>query len=141
SNLSISGPGADKLTVQRDPNLDGGLGTTPPSHFFRIFNITTSGTASISGMTISHGDIFSQTDYLGGGIQNYNAGIVNIADCVLTNNAANRWFDSADNPGPNTLGGGIANRAGGIINITTSTFGSVPITSNTFTTSNSANYG
>src|SRR5438046_331228 len=86
NHLSISGPGADKLTVQR--NLAYGAPSDP---HFRIFNVTTSGTVNISGMTIKHGKVFSQTDYLGGGIQNYNAGTVNITNCILTDNEAVRW--------------------------------------------------
>ena len=136
SNLSISGPGAEKLTVQRIL----AYGSYLDPHY-RIFNVTTSGTVSISGMTINHGGIFSPTDYLGAGIQNYNAGIVNLTNCVFTDNRADRYFDSQDNPGPHALGGAVANRAGGVINITSSTIGSVPITSNTFTAGNGANYG
>jgi CSLREA domain-containing protein/uncharacterized repeat protein (TIGR01451 family) len=140
-NMSISGPGADKLTVQRNPNYNGGLASMPPSQIFRIFNATTSGTVSISGMTITNGLAFSQTDYLGGAIQNYNAGTVNITNCILTNNEAVRWFDNFGHQGPHALGGAIANRAGGTINISTSTVGSVPITSNTATNPNNADYG
>ena len=137
SNFSINGPGADKLTIQRNPNY-APLISTPQ---FRIFNLTTSGTVSISGMTITNGSTFSPTDYLGGGIQNYNAGVVNLTNCVLTNNNANRWFDNVGNQGPYTYGGAIANRAGGVINITSSTIGSVPITANTSTSGNGANSG
>src|SRR5437868_2805018 len=119
SNLSINGPGADKLTVQRNPNY--GPPVSAPLLQFRIFNVTTSGMASISGMTITNGSVFSQTDYLGGGIQNYNAGTVSLTNCVLKNNQAGRWTDFRGNFGPYALGGGIANRAGGTVNITSST--------------------
>jgi CSLREA domain-containing protein len=122
SNLSINGPGADKLTVQRNPTY--GPPVSAPLLQFRIFNVTTSGTASISGMTITNGSVFSQTDYLGGGIQNYNAGTVSLTNCVLKNNQAERWTDFRGNFGPYALGGGIANRAGGTINITSSTLDS-----------------
>jgi hypothetical protein len=139
--MSISGPGADKLTVQRNPNYNGGLASLPPSQIFRIFNVTTSGTVSISGMTITNGLAFSQTDYLGGGIQNYNAGTTNITNCILTNNEAVRWFDNLGHQGPPAYGGAIANRAGGAINITSTTISPVPITGNTFTAGNRADYG
>ena len=140
-SMSISGPGADKLTVQRNPNYNGGLASLPPSQIFRIFNVTTSGTVSISGMTITTGLAFSQTDYLGGGIQNYNAGTTNITNCILTNNEAVRWFDNLGHQGPPAYGGAIANRAGGAINITSTTISPVPITGNTFTAGNRADYG
>jgi len=155
SNLSISGPGADKLTVQRIL----AYGSYLDPHY-RIFNVTTSGTVSISGITIHHGGIFSPTDYLGAGIQNYNAGIVNLTNCVFTNNRADRYFDSQNNPGPHALGGALANRAGGTINITSCTLddnsadygggiynsgnGTVNVSNSTIGTStfgNSASYG
>src|SRR5438874_11866102 len=119
SNLSINGPGADKLTVQRNPNY--GPPVSAPLLQFRIFNVTTSGMASISGMTITNGSVFSQTDYLGGGIQNYNACIVSLTNCVLTNNQAERWTDFSGHVFLFALGGGIANRAGGTINVSDST--------------------
>src|SRR6266513_4260009 len=56
--VSINGPGAATLTVQR--NLAYGSYLDP---HYRIFNVTTSGTVSISGMTIHHGGTFSPTDY------------------------------------------------------------------------------
>ena len=118
SNLSINGPGADKLTVQNSyqiPNAD-------LNHAFRIFNVTTSGTASFSGITIAYGFVRSQTDYLGGGIQNYNAGTVNVTNCTLKLNGATEWIDFVrGGHGPAAPGGGIANRAGGTINISSST--------------------
>jgi hypothetical protein len=112
--VSINGPGADKLTVQN--------ANPQNNNAFRIFNVTTSGTVSFSGINVAHGWVFSQTDYLGGGIQNYNAGIVNLTNCTVTTNVAARWFDQNGNVGPFTSGGGIANRAGGTINILSSTF-------------------
>jgi hypothetical protein len=93
-------------------------GGAPDFNAFRIFNVTTSGTVSFSGITIANGDVFSQTDYVGAGIQNFNAGIVNVTDCTLRTNDAHRWFDQNGNVGPLAPGGGIANRAGGTINIT-----------------------
>jgi hypothetical protein len=42
ASVSISGPGANKLTIQRNP-----LAT-----LFRIFNLTTTGSVSISGSTL-----------------------------------------------------------------------------------------
>ncbi len=135
--VTITGPGAAIVTVQRNLSYTSPMSTPQ----FRIFNVTTSGTVSISGLTISNGSTFSQTDYLGGGIQNYNAGIINLTDCVLTANQAHRYFDNSGNVGPYGLGGAIANRAGGTINITTSTIGSVPVTGGNATAGNDADYG
>ena len=109
--VDITGLGADKLIVQR---LHGNVTDEGPK--FRIFNVTTSGTVSISGMTIKNGSvgtILGPGD-LGGGIQNYNAGTVNVTNCKVS---ANYSF-GITTPGG---GGGIANRAGGIININNST--------------------
>jgi hypothetical protein len=44
TNINIQGPGAEHLTVFRSSAID-----------FRIFNVTTTGTAAFSGMTISDG--------------------------------------------------------------------------------------
>jgi hypothetical protein len=108
--VDITGLGANKLIVQR---LHGNVTDQGPN--FRVFNVTTSGSVSISGMTIKNGSVgtIAGPGDLGGGIQNYNAGTVNLTNCTVT---ANYSF------GVTTLGGGggIANRAGGIINISNS---------------------
>jgi hypothetical protein len=73
-------------------------------------------------MTILNGSTHSFTDYLGGGIQNYNAGIVKVTNCTLQQNFALSYFDPGTNQvSPPAGGGGIANRAGGTINVTSST--------------------
>src|SRR5262249_13849436 len=107
--VGIGGPGADQLVVQRS--------TAPNTADFRIFNVTTSGTVSLSNMTITNGNVFSATDYLGAGIQNLNAGTVNLTNCTVKTNGAFRWFDQVGDLGPEAPGGGIANSAGGTINI------------------------
>lgn len=91
-SVSISGLGADKLTVRRNT-----------AGFYRIFNITTTGTVALSGMTMSNGSAGN-----GGAIQNLNSGTVNIGRCVISGNTA----DSA---------GGIHNESSGIINVSNST--------------------
>ena len=91
-SVSITGPGADKLTVRHDT---GGS--------YRIFTVTTSGTVTFSGLTISNGEFFSGS---GGGIQNASTGTVNVINCMLNRNVAG-------------IGGGIDNS--GTANVTNST--------------------
>ena len=93
-SVNINGPGADKLTVQRNA-----------SALFRIFNVTTTGTVNFSGLTIAHGA--TPSDGNGGGIQNVNGGTVNVTKCVFSGNAAS------------SLGGGIASQ--GILTVSNST--------------------
>ncbi|MEO8574360.1 MAG: FG-GAP-like repeat-containing protein [Pyrinomonadaceae bacterium] len=90
-SVGITGPGANLLTVRRN---------MAPQ--YRIFNVTTTGTVTFSGLTISDGN-----STLGGGIQN-NSGTVNVVSCALTGNLG----DTA---------GGIFNNSG-TVNVTNSTF-------------------
>jgi hypothetical protein len=90
--VSVNGPGADKLIVQR---------STSGVPNFRIFNVTSTGTVSISGMTITNGHV---TDGDGGGVQKITSpdqsiGTLNLTNCRVTGNQA---FN----------GGGINNRDG-----------------------------
>src|SRR3984893_4028228 len=95
--VSITGPGADNLTVRRNTG-----------EFYRIFTVTTTGTVTLSGMTISHGRV--GTGGLGGGILNGNAGTVNVTNCTLTDNFAE------------AAGGGIVNiGSSGTVNVTNCT--------------------
>src|SRR5882724_9919048 len=97
-NLTITGPGANQLTVQRSTNgLD-----------FRIFHVTPSSvTVSISGLTVSNGSVVGGvgSDGDGGGIRS--AGVLTLTDCVISGN-------SADDGG---RGGGVLN-ANGTMTIT-----------------------
>src|SRR5207248_7802669 len=65
---NINGPGANMLT------LNGG------SHLLRFFNVTTSGTVNLSGLALVNGEVLDDN---GGGIQNYNAGTLNVTNCSL----------------------------------------------------------
>ena len=86
-DLTISGPGSGKLTIQRST-----AGGTPE---FRIFNVTSStGTITISGLTVSNG-----LALFGGGINN--EGSLTLDDCAITGNVAKE------------SGGGVANRLNG----------------------------
>ena len=81
-NLTITGPGADRLTVQRSP---------PNGPQFRIFRISSSPvTVSISGITISHG--FLQYGPGGGGI--FSAGVLTLTDCTISDNNTGDLFSS-----------------------------------------------
>jgi CSLREA domain-containing protein len=71
TNVQISGPGADKLTVQRS-----GATGTPNFSVLRI----TAGTVAVSGLTISGGA--TATD--GGGISN--SGTLTLNGCTVTSN-------------------------------------------------------
>src|SRR5207248_11029631 len=68
--MNITGPGASKLIVQ--------AGATG----IRIFNVTTTGSVSISGLTMASG---ATTDG-GGGLANSNGGAVNLSNCTVRNN-------------------------------------------------------
>ncbi|HVG33171.1 MAG TPA: cadherin-like domain-containing protein, partial [Pyrinomonadaceae bacterium] len=93
-NLTIEGPGADQLTIQRD---------SADTANFRIFTVDAC-TAWISGLTISNGKV---TGGAGGGI--LNEGTLTLTDSVISHNSAN-------------LGGGIRNL--GTLNIKGSTLSS-----------------
>ena len=140
-NLTITGPGAERLTVQRSTHAPG----------FRIFRITTSTvTVSISGLTISNGgavNAFTAVD--GGGIRNagvltltdctisgnqalgtqhfggngggvLNEGTMTITRCTISNNSAQYRTGSSSDQATNS-GGGILNDSGGSLTITNST--------------------
>ena len=101
-SVSISGPGANMVTVRR--NTGGN---------YRIFNVTTTGAVSFSGLTINGGSVTDPNN--GGGIQNASSGTVNVTNCVLSDNHA------AGSGGFNGVGGGIFNNSTGTVNVTNST--------------------
>jgi hypothetical protein len=140
-NLTITGPFADRVTVQRSTN-------SPP---FRIFEIT-SGTVTISRLTISNGSpvggvgsdgdgggirnagILTLTDSTisanqvagtefvggnGGGVLN-DSGTMTITRCTISNNSAH-YFTGSSGDIPHSSGGGILNYPGGSLTITNST--------------------
>jgi len=73
-DVTIIGPGANLLTVRRDPAA---------ASEFRIFEIANGKTVAISGLTISDG-LF--TSGLGGGIRN--SGTLTISSSTISNNSA-----------------------------------------------------
>lgn len=76
--ISIEGPGTSQLTVQRSTATD-----TPA---FRIFYIRSNSPVTISGLTISNGNV---ADDGGGGILAY-AHPMTLARCVISGNSAQR---------------------------------------------------
>jgi hypothetical protein len=91
-NLIITGPGANRLTVQ--------VGTAINA---RVFNITSSTvTVSISGITISNGHAEYDS---GGGI--LNAGALTLTDCTISDNFAGNFAGI-----PIVGGGGVINDNG-----------------------------
>jgi hypothetical protein len=101
--VTITGSGADKLTVRRNTGGD-----------YRIFNVTTTGVVTFSGMTISDGSLVGG---LGGGISNQSSGTVNVINSVLRNNHV---FGA----GPSQIfgdGGAIFNFADGTVSVISST--------------------
>src|SRR3977135_3460568 len=92
-NLTITGPGANLLTVRRSDAAGN----------FRIFDITSN--VTISGLTVSNG----LTTSVGGGINNASTGTVNLTNCTVSGNQAGG-------------GGGINNdSSGGTVNVTNCT--------------------
>src|SRR5437868_2348529 len=92
TDINITGPGANVLTVQRDP-----VATS-----LRIFKITTATTVSISGLRIKDGIV---TGYVGG-IENTIGAAVNVNGCTFDGNTAN-----------NSRGGGLANASTGNVTL------------------------
>jgi hypothetical protein len=114
-NLTITGPGANLLTIQRST-----AGGTP---LFGIFTINGGTTVSISGLTISNGNTSS-----GSGINNQ--GVLTLTGCRISGNSVN---------GTNSLGGGILN--GTTAGSTTLTITNSTISGNSTNGSNSIGGG
>ena len=95
-SVNISGPGADKLTVS--PYYEG----------YHAFKVTTTGTVTLSGLTIYEAIV--QNDF-GGGVYNASTGTVNINNCTLSNN---------ESFGSSAGGGAVYNATTGTVNISNS---------------------
>src|SRR5438067_558876 len=110
-SVNITGPGVDKLIVQRS--------TVSGTPLFRIFNVTTVGTVNFSGITMTNGSATNEnTGQLnsGGGIRNLNGGTVNVTNCTLSGNSA-----VGNGSSTAAFGGGIFNNSTGTVNVTNST--------------------
>ena len=112
-NLTISGPGANLLTVQRST-----AGATPN---FRILDIASGNfSVTISGLTITNGN----SNFGGGAILNQSSGALSVTGCAISGNSGNGV--TADGNGAtgvadvtnslisNNGGAGIGALAGGI---------------------------
>ena len=118
-DVTINGPGADKVTI----NKVGG---------FHIFNVTTGGTVSFSGLTISN----AVSDHNGGGISNLSTGTLNVTNCILSHNdgisggGINNWMGIVNvtatifSHNSGEAGGGVFNGATGTANVIDSSFDS-----------------
>ena len=91
TNMSITGPGANLLAVQHGNQVSS----------YRIFNVTTTGTVTVSGLFIAGGRGVAD----GAGIRNAGSGTVQVTDCLLVTNTAN-------------AGGGISNVSVGTVTVT-----------------------
>ena len=101
SNIIISGPGADMLTVRRS------IGAAP----FRILTVETGADVLVSGLSISGG--LTQS---GGGILNQS--ILSVHSCALTGNTASQTGGAISNSGHltvtnSTISGNSADESGG----------------------------
>jgi CSLREA domain-containing protein len=102
-NITISGPGANLLTVRRDTGGD-----------YRIFSVNPTATASFSGLTIANGK-----NGFGGGISN--SGTLTIDRCTLTGNVGTTNGGAIQNNGAlvvtnSTISGNSSGHGGGLYN-------------------------
>jgi parallel beta-helix repeat protein len=96
NTITITGPGADLLTIQRDPNSEDN---------FDVFDMLGDVAATIQGVTISHGASLDPNS--GGGITLFRSTLT-LNNCILSNN-------SGDEPEHHVAGGGISNESGTLI--------------------------
>ena len=104
---TINGPGANVLTVRRDTGGD-----------YRIFNVTSPGAVTFSGLTISNGRLSFASNVTdgGAGINNASSATVNVTNCTLSDNSTVFSFQ------PFFVGSGGAILNGqGTLNVTNST--------------------
>src|SRR5437588_8608542 len=130
-NLTINGPGANLLTVQRS--------TASGTPDFRIFDIAQPNiNVTISGITITNGNVPGTQ---GGGI--YTSGILTLTGCTISGNSAGDGGGGIVNESAaltitnSTVSNNSANVGGGITNFSTATITNSTISDNTATSSNS----
>src|SRR5262245_45984169 len=85
-NLTIQGPGASQLTIS---GYHGYARRNNPPLPARVFDVAQNATFTLSGLTISHGDVESASsgspwDGYGGGILNH--GTLTVSGCTLDDN-------------------------------------------------------
>jgi hypothetical protein len=122
SNMDINGPGSGQLSVT-------GVDTYQP------FTVNAGNTASISGLTITHGLCDLACGAQGGAMINF--GILTLTDVAVTNSV------SADSSSPNAgaEGGGIENKNGATLHVILSVVSGNTVTVSTGTSSNAATAG
>jgi predicted outer membrane repeat protein len=119
-DLTVTGPGASVITVSG-------------SHASRVFNIATTFTVDISGLTIANGSV-TGFNTNGGGIQNF--GTLTVVSSTLSGNSASNFGGGIWNSGTvtvtnSTLSGNSArNFGGGIFNAATATITSSTLSGN-----------
>jgi CSLREA domain-containing protein len=106
--MSIDGPGADQLTVQRST-----ASGTPDFSIFAIYSYSTPDeTASISGLTITNGKVA-----YGAGI--FNSANLTLTNCVISGNTAAATGGAGT--GGSSRGGGIFSHINSVLNVVNST--------------------
>jgi predicted outer membrane repeat protein len=136
TSLTISGPGADKLTISG-------------ADASRIFEVFSGATLNLSGVTLTHGNgLFSYGyfdpaphDGTGGAIVNY--GTLTVTNCTLTGNTATNLGGAIFNAGTLTLTHSTvtSNRAGDGGGIDNATGATAEILSGSVITGNTARVG
>ena len=118
-NLTITGPGATTLTVERS--------SAPATPQFRIFNVTSGTTVSISGLTVTNGRTpdgilignNGQAGGDGGGIRS-TATSLTLSDVHLINNRTGNGANAPILPGDGGSGGAVFSE-NGLLTMTNST--------------------
>ncbi len=106
--MTISGPGANLMTVQRSINA---------STNFRIFHISAGGIVNISGLTVTKGNPNNN----GGGFYVDNGSILTLKGCAVTGNTVKLVSLANRDSIVVTEGGGLYNLSGTAVNILLST--------------------
>lgn len=138
SNMTITGPGASSLTVQRS--------TAPGTSNFRIFSINA--TVTIAGITITNGKSadgglgsgsFGAAGDSGGGIQNL--GTLTLSDAVVTANRTGIGGQPASVGSDGVAFGGPGGSGGGIFSSGSLFMANVTVSNNTTGAGGSNYYG
>ena len=126
SDMEISGLGAKRLTVKR---------IAPPQQFFRIFTVNNGTTVTISGLTISGGDIGQS----GGGVAN--SGTLTILNSTLSGNRTGDNGGAIFNTGTLAISGTTLTDNRGVWGGGVSTIGGTLVITNSTLSGNRADIG
>ena len=125
ASVTITGPGAPVVAV------DGGHTSTTPGSGFQLFSFNGGVVASLSGLTIQHGN----AQFSGGGV--FNGGTLRLTGCTLEGNTAPYGGGGVSNGGTLTLtgctltGNGVQDLGGGVFNNGTLTLTGCTLEGNT----------